>query len=73
MNAVYSQIWVALIISVLLWICKTLDGITASAHQLVQMMKTTLLTRCSLLDLCIGKPPPPKNPSSQLLLEGFYD
>jgi putative transposase len=73
MNAVYSQLWVALIISVLLWICKTLDGITASAHQLVQMMKTTLLARCSLLDLCMGKPPQPKIPSPQLLLEGFGD
>jgi hypothetical protein len=73
MNAVYSQIWVALIISVLLWICKTLDGITASAHQLIQMMKTTLLAKCSILDLCEGKPPPPKIPSPQLLFEGFYD
>jgi IS4 transposase len=73
MNAVYSQIWVALIISVLLWICKTLNGITASAHQLVQMMKTTLLAKCSIPDLCPGKPPPLKIPSPQLLLEGFYD
>ncbi|MDR1238980.1 MAG: hypothetical protein LBK27_02605, partial [Treponema sp.] len=64
---------VALIISVLLWICKTLDGITASAHQLVQMMKTTLLAKCSIPDLCPDKPPPLKIPSPQLLLEGFYD
>jgi hypothetical protein len=73
MNAVYSQLWVVLIISVLLWICKTLDGITASAHLLVQMMKTTLLAKCSILDLCAYKPPSPKIASHQLLLEGFYD
>ena len=71
MNAVYSQIWVALIISVLLWICKTIDGITASVHQLLQMMKTTLLSKSSILELCTAKPPPPKIVSSQLLLEGL--
>jgi IS4 transposase len=31
-NAVFSQLLSALILSVLLWICKTLDGIAASAH-----------------------------------------
>jgi IS4 transposase len=50
MNAVFSQIWVALIISVLLWICKTLDGITASAHQILHMIKTTLITKGSILE-----------------------
>jgi hypothetical protein len=71
MNAVYSQIWVALIISVLLWISKTIDGILASARQIVQMMKTTLLSKSSILELCTPKPPPPKTASPQLLLEGF--
>jgi hypothetical protein len=68
-NAVFSQIWVALIISVLLWICKTLDGIRASAHQILQMIKTTLLSKGSILELCTNKPSPPKIVSSQLLLE----
>jgi putative transposase len=71
MNAVFSQIWVALIISVLLWICKTLDGITASAHQILQMIKTTLLTKGSILELCTNKPPPSKIVSPQLFLEGL--
>ena len=71
-NAVFSQIWVALIISVLLWICKTVDGITASAHQILQMVKTTLLSKGSILELCSGKPPAPLPPSSRLLLEGFW-
>jgi putative transposase len=71
-NAVFSQIWAALIISVLLWICRTLDGITASARQILQMIKTTLLCKGSIPGLCTNKPPPPpKLVSSQLLLEGL--
>jgi hypothetical protein len=72
-NAVFSQLWVALILSVLLWMAKTIDGITASTHQILQMMKTTLLAKSSILELCAAKPPPPKLTSTQLLLEGFYD
>ncbi|MDR0376332.1 MAG: transposase, partial [Spirochaetaceae bacterium] len=56
-NAVFSRIWVALIISVLLWICRTLDGVIASAHQILQMMKTTLLSKGSVSELCMNKPP----------------
>jgi putative transposase len=50
-NAIFSRIWAALIVSVLLWIRRTLDGITASARQILQMIKTTLLCICT-------KPPP---------------
>jgi hypothetical protein len=71
MNAVFSQIWAALIISILLWIGKTLDGITASAHQILQMIKTTLLSKGSILDLCTCKPPPPKIIAPQFLLESL--
>jgi hypothetical protein len=70
-NAVFTQIWVALIISVLLWICRTLDGITATAHQILQMVKTTLLTKNTLTGLCTNKPPPVIE-TGQPLLEGFY-
>jgi hypothetical protein len=70
-NAVFSQIWMALIISVLLWICKTLDGILASAHQILQMIKTTLLSKGSILELCTNKPVSPKIVSPQFLLEGL--
>ena len=71
-NAVYSQIWVALILTILLWINKTLDGIKASTHELIIMMKTTLLTKNSLLGLytTIIEPKPPDN-SCQPFLEGF--
>jgi hypothetical protein len=68
-NAVFCQIWVALIIAVLLWICKTIDGVIASAHQILQMIKTTLLTKGSIPELCTNKPPPPKIVSPRLLLE----
>jgi putative transposase len=72
-NAVYTQIWIALIVSVLLWICKTVDGITDTMSQVLHKMKTTLLSRQSILELCSNKPPPGKPPSLQLVLEGFYD
>jgi hypothetical protein len=72
MNAVYSQIWVALILAILIWINKTLNGIAASAHELLTMMKTTLLTKNSLIGLCTNTPPPKlANGLLQPLLEGF--
>jgi hypothetical protein len=70
-NAVFSQLWAALILSVLLWISRTLDGVTASAHQIMQMIKTTLLAKGSIWELCTNKPPPPTIGSPQPLLEGL--
>ena len=71
-NAVYSQIWVALILAILLWINKTLDGITSSAHELMIMMKSTLLTKNSLIGLCTNiTEKVPLDDSCQPLLEGF--
>jgi prophage antirepressor-like protein len=70
-NAVFTQIWVALIVSVLLWIIKTVNGITASAHQILQMMKSTLLSKSSIFELWTNKPPPPTPHSPQPLLEGL--
>jgi hypothetical protein len=61
-NAVFSRIWAALIIPVLLWICRTFDGIRASAHQISQMIKTTLLCKGFIPELCTNKPPPPPKP-----------
>jgi hypothetical protein len=68
-NAVFSQIWVALIIAVLLWICKTIDGVIASTHQILEMIKTTLLAKGSILELCTNKPPLLKIVSPQPFLE----
>ena len=72
MNAVYSQIWVALILTILLWINRTLNGLSASAYKLLIMMKSTLLTKNSLIGLCTNiEPLMPVNDSLQPLLEGF--
>jgi len=71
-NAVYSQIWVALILTILIWINRALDGITASPYELMIMIKSVLLTKNSLIGLCtnISAPKPPEY-SSQPFLEGF--
>ena len=72
MNAVYSQIWVALILTILIWIAKTLDGIATSPYELLIMMRSTLFTKNSLMGLCTNitqsKPP---DFFYQPLLEGF--
>jgi hypothetical protein len=71
-NAVYSQIWVALILTILLWINRTVDGITASPYELMILMKSTLLTKNSLLGLCTNIIDPKlPNDSLQPFLEGF--
>ena len=71
-NAVYSQIWVALILSILIWINKTLHGIEASAHDIFIRIKSTLLTKNSLIGLYTNIPDPkPPDESFQPLLEGF--
>jgi hypothetical protein len=71
-NAVYSQIWVALILTILLWINRVLDSITVSPYELMILMKATLLTKNTLVGLCtnISVPKPPDY-SLQPLLEGF--
>jgi hypothetical protein len=64
-NAVWIQLWTALILTVLLWIKRTIDGIMLPANQLLQMMKTTLLGKNSIAGLCTNVSPPPEIPSSQ--------
>jgi hypothetical protein len=71
-NAVFMQIWVAFIVSILLWIKKTLDGIVDSIHQILQKLKTTLLSKGSLLELCSDTPPPFIMPDLQPALEGLW-
>ena len=71
-NAVYSQIWVALILQLLIWINKTLNGLKESAYELLIMIKASLLSKNSMLDLCANiKEPIPKIDCQQPLLEGF--
>jgi len=72
MNAVYSQIWVALILTILIWIAKTLDGIIASPHELFMMMRSALFTKNSLMGLCTNiSQLEPRHFLCQPFLEGF--
>ena len=71
-NAVYSQIWVALILAILLWINRTLNGIVNSAYELLIMIKAALLTKNDLIGLCTNtSPPKPPDIHLQPILEGF--
>jgi len=71
-NAVYSQIWVALILTILIWLNRMLDGIEASPYQLLIMMKATLLTKNSLSGLCTNISPPESIvDTTQLFFEEF--
>ena len=72
MNAVYSQIWVALILSILLWINRTVNGITASAYELLLMIKAAPFAKNDLAGLCTNiLPLKPVTDSCQPFLEGF--
>jgi hypothetical protein len=70
-NAVFSQIWIALIVSMLLWIHKNIGGIEASAQRIIQAMKTTIFARKTLLQLFEPPEPPEKTISCQLCFRGF--
>jgi hypothetical protein len=49
-----------------------MDGIQAASHDLLIMLKTTLLTKNTLLGLCTNTAPPRQSvDTSQLFLEGF--
>lgn len=58
-NAVWSQIWIALILYLLIWIMKQTHGIQESMQRIMQVLKTTLFDRCHISELF--KPPPEKN------------
>jgi hypothetical protein len=55
-NAVWSQIWIALILYLLIWMVKNLHAIEASMQRILQVLKTTLFDRCHISTLF--KPPP---------------
>ena len=72
MNAVYSQIWVALILTILLWINRTLNGITGSTYEMLIKIKVALLTKNDLVGLCTNIFPSKTNDEKfQPFLEGF--
>ena len=70
-NAVFTQLWVALIVFMLLWISKTVDAVAASPQRILQLLKTLLLARRSFLDLFRDPAPPHPVDTLQLSLLGF--
>jgi putative transposase len=70
-NAVFTQLWVALILFMLLWISKTLDALAASPQRILQLLKTSLLAKRSILDLFRDPSPPGPVAPGQLSLQGF--
>jgi hypothetical protein len=70
-NAVFTQIWIALIVSILLWLHKAIDGIPASTQRMIQMLKTTILSRKTILELFQATVPPEKQRSYQLYFQGI--
>jgi hypothetical protein len=70
-NAVFIQIWVALIVSLLLWIEKNIDGLKASGQRIIQSMKMTILTRRTIRDLFAIEAPPDIHISAQFCFQGF--
>lgn len=70
-NAVFTQIWVALIVFMLLWISKAVDALTASPQRILQLLKTSLLVRGSIADLFLRPSPSGESGPCQLSLEGL--
>lgn len=70
-NAVFIQIWVALIVSLLLWLHKHIDGIAVSAQRIIQALKTTILTRRTIFELFKHEVLPDIPDSNQLCFQGF--
>ena len=71
LNAVFIQIWVALIVFILLWITKNIDGITASAQRILQLLKTSLFSNRTIAELLSEPVPPERDDQIQLYLQGF--
>ena len=71
-NAVFIQLWVALIVFMLLWIAKHIDGLAGSPQRILQLLKTSLLEKRSIADL-LREPEPPDLPDrSQIFLQGWH-
>lgn len=67
-NAVMTQIWIAIITVLLLWIHRISNQISVSAHQLMSLLKTTLFTKNTISGLLKITSPPPIIPDLQLTL-----
>ena len=70
-NAVWSQIWVALIVHLLIWLTKALQGIQTSPQRMMQVLKGTLFEKTSIHELFNPKIPDPPPDYSLPLFQGF--
>jgi hypothetical protein len=70
-NAVYIQIWVALITFLLIWMGKIVDALDASPQRIMQVLKTSILDRTSILELFSKHAPPEQRQQLQLTLDGI--
>ena len=72
LNAVSSQIWVALILTILMWIARIIDGITWTANELLIMIRAAIFTKNSLEGLGTNIPQfKTSNDSLQLVFKGI--
>jgi len=70
-NAVFIQIWVALITFLLLWIGKIADALDASTQRILQVLKTSILARSTIQDLFRRPDPPVRSNQLELTLWGI--
>jgi putative transposase len=70
-NAVFTQLWVALIVFMLLWITKYINNLTASPQRILQLLKTSLLEKRLIHELFKEPEPPDPDDSGQLELSGM--
>ena len=72
LNAVSSQIWVALILTILMWIARIIDGITWTANELLIMIRAAIFTKNSLEGLGTNIPQfKTSDDSLQLVFKGI--
>ena len=69
-KAVFTQIWVALIVFMLLWISKKVNGLAATKQRIIQLLKTSLMSKRSILDLFKTYSPPGITHQYLLCLKG---
>lgn len=67
-NAVLTQIWVALCITLLLAFLKFSSQVALSLHQIARLLQLNLFIRRDLLQLLHGEPPPIETNSRQMAL-----
>jgi hypothetical protein len=69
-NAVFIQIWVALITFLLLWIGKIADALPVSPQRILQVLKTSILARTTIQDIFSKRDPPPRPTQIYLTFQG---